>query len=74
MTVFDKTRLPHSSSFMTLKDTITQYRSMLSLSNFDLLLLNALKELCENCKPTAYSVVKFQAVKFKELYVCESLV
>ena len=66
MTGFDKTRLPHTSRFVTLR-IITQCRSKLSLSNVALLLHNAMKSFCEKCRSKAYRVVKLQAVKVDEL-------
>ena len=47
---------------------------MLSLSKVALLLHNAMKSFCENCRSNAYRVVKLQAVKVDELDVCGSLV
>ena len=41
VTGFDKTRLPHTPRFVTLKDHNLK-RNKLSLSNFDLLLHNAM--------------------------------
>ena len=60
VTGFDKTRLPHMSRFKN-------HNSKLSLSNFDLLLHNAMRELCENC--TDWLMVKVD----EELDVCGSL-
>ena len=47
---------------------------MLSVSNLDLLLYNAMKALCENCQSIAYCIVMLQVIKVKELDVCGSLV
>ena len=49
MTVFDETRLPHTSTFMTLK----RHNATLLVSNFDLVFYNAMEELCENCRSIA---------------------
>ena len=47
---------------------------MLSASNVDLLLYNAMNALCESCRSLAYCIVKLQVIKVKELDVCGSLV
>ena len=57
-----------------IEKTITHCRSKLSLAHFDLLLHNAMKTYCENCRSIAYCMVKLQAVKLDELDVCGSLV
>ena len=64
----------HAHPVLQLGEMITQCRSMLSASNFDLHFFTVMEALCQTFRSIACWNIMLQLVKVKELDVCGSQV